>query len=120
MKKWMVVLLILVSLSGLAEAPSVVVKGYLLDGACYDRLKPKANLTIAAGLHSRDCLRAPFCERSGYGVLTDDKRFIKFDQASNERVKKFIATFNKETDIKVTVTGTVDGDKMTLSKIELQ
>jgi hypothetical protein len=58
--------------------------------------------------------------KSGYGVLTPDKKVIKFDAAGNEKAIKFIDALTQKKDIKVTVTGAVDGDKMTVEKIELQ
>jgi hypothetical protein len=114
-------LLLLASTSIVAvDAGDKVVKGYLLDVACYDRLKPKGHLAVASGLHSRTCLQTAFCARSGYGLLSEDQHFIKFDSDSNERVGKFISSFSKETDIRVTVTGKQTGDTMAMSKIELQ
>jgi hypothetical protein len=45
---------------------------------------------------------------------------IRFDAASNEKARKFIADLTKDKDIKVTVTGTMNGDQLSVSKIELQ
>jgi hypothetical protein len=53
-------------------------------------------------------------------VLTDDKKVIKFDAASNARAKRFIAGLKKTKDIKVNVTGTVKDERIAVSKIELQ
>ncbi len=58
--------------------------------------------------------------RSGYGLLTDDKKVLKFDKAGNEKAKLFIASLKKDKDIKVDVTGTVNGENMTVTKIDLQ
>ena len=62
----------------------------------------------------------PDCAKTGYGVLTDDKKVIRFDAAGNGQAKKFIAALKKDKDIRVTVTGARNGDSMTVSKIELQ
>jgi hypothetical protein len=62
----------------------------------------------------------PDCASSGYGVLTDDKKVVKLDKAGNEQAKKFIADLKKEKDVRVVVTGAVNGSSMTVSKIELQ
>jgi hypothetical protein len=61
----------------------------------------------------------PECVKSGYGVLTDDKKVIKFDAASNAKAKRFIANLKKTKDIKVKVTGTETGERISVSKIEL-
>src|SRR5579872_2990931 len=93
------------------------VKGYLVDMFCMTDI---GELPALAKGHTRACLRREVCARSGYGVLTGDKQLIKFDKDGNEKVKKFIADLGKANDIRVSVTGTVDGDNMTVSKIELQ
>ena len=115
MKKLTLVLLTAVALS--AFAADTKMQGYLVDIACASEEGQRANF---GAKHSKDCLQMPDCAKSGYGLLTDDKKVIKFDAASNEKAKQFIADLKKEKDIKVSVTGTVNGERMTVSKIELQ
>jgi hypothetical protein len=100
-----------------AFAADTPIKGYLVDMACgrEDGSKPGFG-----SKHTKDCLQMPDCAQSGYGVLTDDNKFLRFDKAGNDQAKKFITDLKKESDIKVTVTGTVNGNTMTVSKIELQ
>jgi hypothetical protein len=100
-----------------AFAADTKIQGYLVDIACASEEGQRANF---GAKHSKDCLQMPDCAKSGYGLLTDDKKVIKFDAASNEKAKQFIADLKKEKDIKVSVTGTVNGERMTVSKIELQ
>ena len=115
MRKLTLVLLAAVALS--AFAAETKVQGYLVDLACAaeDGQRPDFGAK-----HSRGCLQMPDCVKSGYGLLTDDKKVIKFDAASNEKAKQFIADLQKKKDIKVNVTGTVSGDTIAVSKIELQ
>jgi hypothetical protein len=114
MRRLVLILFATVSIS--AFAADTAVKGYLIDIACSAR---KARKSGSAVSHTKTCLRMPSCEESGYAVLTEDNKVIKFDQDGNERAKKFLTDLAKDNNIKVTVTGTVDGDKMTVSKIEL-
>jgi len=100
-----------------AFAADTAVKGYLVDISCALEEGQRPGFGIK---HSKACLQMEDCEKSGYGVLTDDKKVIHFDKAGNEQAKKFIAGLTKSTDIRVTVTGTLNGDEMTVSKIELQ
>jgi hypothetical protein len=115
MRKLTLVLLAAVALS--AFGAETKVQGYLVDLACAaeDGQKPGFGAK-----HSTGCLQMPACVKSGYGVLTDDNRVIKFDSASNAKAKQFIADLKKTKDIKVNVTGTVNGDNIAVSKIELQ
>jgi hypothetical protein len=115
MRRIALVLLTAAALS--AFAAETKVQGYLVDLACASEEGQKAGF---GAKHSKDCLQMPDCAKSGYGVLTDDKKVIKFDAASNAKAKQFIADLKKNKDIKVNVTGTVDGEKMAVTKIELQ
>jgi hypothetical protein len=100
-----------------AFAADTAVKGYLVDLACAAEDGQKAGF---GAKHSKECLQMPDCESSGYGVLTDDKKVVKFDKTGNQQAKKFIADLKKEKDVRVVVTGSVNGSSMTVSKIELQ
>jgi hypothetical protein len=115
MKRLTLVLLTAVALS--AFAADTKVQGYLVDIACGSEERQRPNFGIK---HSKGCLEMPDCAGSGYGVLTEDKKIIRFDAASNAKAKQFIAELKKNNDIKVNVTGTVNGDQMSVSKIELQ
>jgi hypothetical protein len=100
-----------------AVAADSAVKGYLVDLSCAAEEGKNPGFGVK---HTRDCLQMQDCEQSGYGVLTDDKKVIRFDKAGNDTTKKFLTTITKHNDIKVTVTGNVSGDQMTVNKIELQ
>jgi hypothetical protein len=115
MKKLMLVLLAAMAIS--AFAAETKVQGYLVDIACADEEGQKSGF---GAKHTKDCLLMPECIKSGYGVLTDDKKVFKFDKVGNAQAKKFIDGLKKEKDIKVGVTGTVTGETMTVTKIELQ
>jgi hypothetical protein len=107
-------LILCMTLSAAAWAADSTVSGYLLDVSCSSRLSQKPDGPSA---HSKDCLRV--CGGSGFGVLTADKKFIKFDEQGNEKVRNLLNDLTKDKDIRISVTGAVDGDKMTVSKVEL-
>lgn len=115
MKKFILVLFAAMAVS--AFAADTTVKGYLVDLACAAEDGQKAGFGLK---HTKGCLQMPDCEKSGYGVLTDDKKVIRFDSASNAQARKFIADMQKNKDIRVNVTGNVNGDTIAVSKIELQ
>ena len=115
MKKLTLILLAAVALSTFAAETKV--QGYLVDLACASE---EGQQPGCGAKHSKDCLKMPECVKSGYGVLTDDKKVIRFDAAGNQKAKDFIAGLTKEKDIKVNVTGALNGDNITVNKIELQ
>ena len=102
------------------SAKSQTINGYLVDVACASENaeKPKADFGMK---HSKKCLTMPECEESGYAVLTDDNKVIKFDKESNEMAKKLIASTDKDKDWKAAVTGTLNPDNtLKVQKITLQ
>jgi len=115
MKKFLLMLFAAMAVS--AFAADTTVKGYLVDRACASEEGSKPGF---GAKHSKGCLQMPECVQSGYAVLTDDKKVIKFDDKGNEQAKKFIEALTLKKDIKVSVTGTVDGDSIVVNKIELQ
>src|SRR5258708_19858515 len=90
MKKLALILLTAAALNVFAAETKV--QGYLVDLAC--SREEGQNPGFGAG-HSKMCLQMPECVKSGYGVLTDDKKVIKFDAPSNPRPNRFIPLLNK-------------------------
>jgi hypothetical protein len=121
MKKLALISLTLMLLNAVAvsafAADTTTVKGYLMDRACAmeDGNKPGFGTK-----HSKGCLQMPDCEKSGYAVLTEGQKVIVFDYNGNVQAKKFIAALTQQKDIRVIVTGTLNGDEIKVTKIELQ
>ncbi|MDP9267888.1 MAG: hypothetical protein M3P27_06125 [Acidobacteriota bacterium] len=103
-----------------SAAKSQTINGHLVDVACASENieKPKADF---GAKHSKKCLQMAECEESGYAVLTADNKLIKFDKASNDSAKKFIAATEHDKDWKVAVTGSLNKDNtLKVDKIALQ
>ncbi len=110
--------LLLAMMAVSAFAADTTVKGYLVDRACaFDNYPNKPGF---GAKHSKGCLQMPDCEKSGYAVITEDQKIIVFDYPGNLLAKKFIAALTKTNDIRVVVTGTLNGSEIAVSKIELQ
>lgn len=66
--------------------------------------------------HTREC--AVTCAKSGYGLVTADGKFLKFDESGNARTLSSLKKLTKEKDLKAKVTGTMDGDVLKVQSIE--
>jgi len=100
----------LVLTAGLALAAAAEsVSGTIVDMMC--RGKDLAS-------HTREC--ALTCAKSGYGVVTADGKFLKFDEAGNARTLAALKKLSKEKDLKAKVTGTVDGDIIKVESVDFQ
>ena len=68
--------------------------------------------------HTRECSLT--CAKSGFGIVTAEGKFLKFDEAGNARTLSVLKKAVKEKDLKAKVTGNVDGDLLKVETIELQ
>jgi hypothetical protein len=71
----------------------------------------------ASDNHSREC--ALKCEASGYGIITSDKKFLKFDSAGNKEIVSELKASTKKDHLRVDVTGDVQGDTLKVTSIKL-
>jgi hypothetical protein len=116
-----------VLLSGLAAMASAAqVQGILIDQTC----SSKAEVRIVSGprleggmivaeAHTRECALRPACQKSGYGVFTYENKFLKFDEAGSRKALAALRASKKEDDLKVEVTGEIQGDTIKVASLKL-
>ncbi|HWB96673.1 MAG TPA: hypothetical protein VG672_08230 [Bryobacteraceae bacterium] len=95
----------LFTLAALAETWS----GTLVDVMC-------KNKDLAG--HTTRC--ALGCAKSGFGVVTADGKFVKFDEGGNAKTLAALKATNKEKDLKIKVNGSLDGEVIRVESLELQ
>jgi hypothetical protein len=67
--------------------------------------------------HTTKC--ALGCAKGGYGLVLADGKFVKFDEAGNAKALSALKGTTKEKDLKAKVSGTLDGDTVKVSAIDL-
>ena len=67
--------------------------------------------------HTRSC--ALDCAKSGFGLVQADGKFLKFDESGNARTLSVLKKSSKEKDLKIKVTGTLDGEVLKVQTVEL-
>ena len=109
-----------------AVASAAQVQGILIDEMC----SSKAEVRIVSGprleggmivaeAHTRECALMPACQKSGYGVFTYDNKFLKFDEAGSRKALTAIRASKKEDDLKVEVTGEIQGNTIKVASLKL-
>jgi hypothetical protein len=93
------------SISALAET----LTGTLVDVMCKGKDLPGHTTKCAVG-----------CAKSGYGLVLSDGKFVKFDEGGNAKALAALKSTDKEKDLKARVSGSLDGDVVKVSSIELQ
>jgi hypothetical protein len=71
-----------------------------------------------ADAHTRTC--ALQCQKSGFGILTADKKFLKFDADGNAKVLAELKASDKKDHLRVNVSGDVQGDTLKVASVKLQ
>jgi len=67
--------------------------------------------------HTRAC--ALKCEKSGFGIVTQDKHFLKFDAEGNSKIEEALKASDKKDHLRVDVNGDVQGDTLKVTSIKL-
>jgi opacity protein-like surface antigen len=68
--------------------------------------------------HTRQC--ALGCAKSGFGLVTSDGKFVKFDEAGNAKALAALKASKKDKDLRATVTGTMNDDVIAVDSIHLE
>jgi len=67
--------------------------------------------------HTRAC--ALKCAASGFGIVTQDKQFLKFDAQGNTKIIEALKASDKKDHLRVDVSGDVQGDTLKVTSIKL-
>ena len=68
--------------------------------------------------HTKSCNVS--CAAGGYGLVLSDGKFVKFNETGNAKALAAIKATTKEKDLKAKVTGTLDGEVINVTAIEIQ
>jgi hypothetical protein len=67
--------------------------------------------------HTRSC--ALKCAASGFGIITNDKQFLKFDAEGNAKIVEALKASEKKDHLRVDVSGDVQGDTLKVVSAKL-
>ena len=67
--------------------------------------------------HTRAC--ALKCAASGFGIVTADKQFLKFDASGNEKITAALKASDKKDHLRVDVSGDLQGDTLKVTSVKL-
>ncbi len=83
--------------------------GILMDTTCKTMKSPEE--------HTRKC--ALHCADGGFGLVTADGKFLKFDKAGDEKALTLLRKSKKDENLKATVTGTLAGETLKVETVTL-
>jgi hypothetical protein len=101
---------------GLLTAPALAETKSFNDVAVVDVMCSK-KVAANPDAHTRECALA--CEDSGFGIVTADGKFLKFDADGNTKMAAELKASKKVDHIRVDVKGNVDGDTIKVDSVKL-
>lgn len=106
----------LVAVLTLAALPAVAAaetwkNAPLVDSHCVAKVKANPDA------HERSC--AIQCASGGYGILTAEGDYLKFDEAGSAKALEALKTSDKKDTLRADVTGTRDGSTLKVESIAL-
>ena|SRR5947209_6506970 len=69
--------------------------------------------------HDRSCSLMKNYQRSAYGLITDDNKFYKLDDPGNQRILQLLRDQPDKDNLKVVVSGDLQGNTMKVTNISL-
>lgn len=81
----------------------------IVDTMCLSKVKDNPDA------HPKKCLLS--CASSGYGLLTSDGTYLKFDDTGNTKAIAALKATDKADHIRVTVTGERQGDQIKVENL---
>jgi len=109
--------LILLVVALACSAKSAEIQGVVIDRNCAaDMLKNGRAETLK---NRRECSLAKNYVRDGYGIITTDNHFFKFDDGGNKKVLGLLQNTPGKDDLKVIATGNIQGDTIKVAVISM-
>src|ERR1700746_711458 len=103
MRKFLLLTAILASFAA-AAAGETFNDAPVIDVAC------AKNSASNPDAHSREC--ALECQKSRFGIVTSDRKFLKFDSQGNTLVLEALKKSKKDYHLRVNVSGDIQGDTL--------
>ena len=102
---------------GLMASPALAATQSFKDVPVVD-VNCSGQVTDNPDAHTREC--ALKCKDSGFGIITSEKKFLKFDADGNKKIAEQLNSSKKADHLRVNVTGDVNGDMLKVSSIHLE
>ncbi len=83
----------------------------VVDTNCIGKVKANPDA------HTTKC--ALQCQKGGYGLITSDGTYLKFDAAGNEKAVAALKATKKEDHLRATVTGERDGETVKVTALTI-
>jgi hypothetical protein len=106
----------LLVLAGLSAMPALAAAENYKDVPVVD-VNCSKKVAADPDSHPRAC--ALKCAASGFGIVTQDKQFLKLDAEGNRKIVEALKASDKKDHLRVDVSGDLQGDTLKVTSIKL-
>lgn len=114
MRKNLPVLSILLAIASLAQGTDL--QGVIIDIKCAQDILKHGRQIVKK---RRECSLSKHYSRTGYGIITDDQKFFRFDDAGNKRALELLKNSSDRDNVKVVIAGDIDGRTIKVANMSL-
>ncbi|MBW7887643.1 MAG: hypothetical protein H3C35_04665 [Bacteroidetes bacterium] len=94
-------------------------KGYLVDHQCGVTMSKHPEKAYKMGKkHTRACGLDETCSLHGYGIITGEGKYIKFDDKGDKKAHAFLEKTKKKNNILVEIRGELNDNILTVKEIK--
>lgn len=97
--------------------PAAELQGLVVDWKCAKRIVQDGREKTLR--NDRSCRLMGDYSRPSYGLITDDKKFYRLDEPGNRRILELLQNTPDKDNLKVVVTGEIDGDVIKVTNITM-
>ena len=92
-------------------------QGVVADWNCTEKMVKNGRENTLRNDHN--CSLVKNFSRDAYGLITDGKKYYRFDDAGKAKVKQLLRNTPDKDNLRVVVTGDIDGDTIKVSNITM-
>jgi hypothetical protein len=110
-------LLFTLFLGAMSVAEAAEIQGVLADWNCTERMVRDGRENVLQ--QDRSCSLARDSNRSAYGLITDEKKFYKLDEAGNKQVRELLNNSHDKNNLKVIARGELEGNTIKVTTMSI-
>ena len=107
----------ILTVGGLFLISTLILSGAEFSGHLMDTMCAAKKLDQASS-HTAQCMKD--CAKSGFGLVTKDGNYLKFNESGNAKALKALKAGNREANLRVKVTGELRGSLIRVDSITMQ
>ncbi len=110
-------LLLSLFLGAMSVANAADIQGVLTDWNCTERMVRNGREKVLQ--QDQSCSLAKNPNRSAYGLITNDKKFYKFDEAGNKQARELLNSSPNKNSLRVIARGELEGNTMKVTTMSI-